>query len=714
MTMSVENMTPNKKLDILYNLKKVVRDYRLKKHRDIAAIFSAYEEASPIAAEQLHNSEQDIFASLTQSAKDDLYEGLPKDIRDIPTKVPTELLSMFDKSKVETFSKKLKDLQTALRNYSQAPQSDAPKDDNIEKVQEPTLVSELRAEFIEGVKKKSKLSAEEKNKLIELANNTDNIKVLHKNSGFYISVDGVDPKMLRTVLAMDGYPDVKGVSAFGQLSRESAKTIKEIAEGRSKAYKTSKKLQSNKEANDEQKQNNSKKRLAKKVLDKQGEVIDAFAELAESINPKALYQALALDDDLGKKLLAFLHPKNKQNAVMQDDLRAKILDAVIWDNNLWGLYKEQNNDNDSHSNSSYYKKLIAKLTKEEKVGEKVGKFMADKDKRNRDTDKCYNDVIAEIAGVSLPTDLAKDAFLEGVYAYGMGNTGYTDKFTMEKFDQMNEVLDDFGYQIRLEEIAVEKENHKGSMEVSATVLQDMQAIKAMQNKTIALMYRWGELLAENSKLDISSRLSSAQANKLYSDFCNIGYKKEDWKEFASDKVNRDIARDIYNHFHESARSPEMLVEWLDNLAKGKYANDNCSSDHVYERKYAGLFNNSRIFNARDNITVSMCIHPADTDVHKDEKNKFDMREVYLCKRNGKYITVSSVDNIKQGDILCVPVAYKKSKDGKYAKVIAPGTLLVTSQGLTAKDPMVASFNEQRSISQKVIKGETKGGKGSRI
>lgn len=78
------------------------------------------------------------------------------------------------------------------------------------------------------------------------------------------------------------------------------------------------------------------------------------------------------------------------------------------------------------------------------------------------------------------------------------------------------------------------------------------------------------------------------------------------------------------------------------------------------------------------------MHPADADMHKDEEHKFDMKEVYLFRR-GKDVLTGSFNNVREGDVLLMPVVMKRQGDGSFRPLMEQGTLLMTSK-LTVREP----------------------------
>ena len=76
------------------------------------------------------------------------------------------------------------------------------------------------------------------------------------------------------------------------------------------------------------------------------------------------------------------------------------------------------------------------------------------------------------------------------------------------------------------------------------------------------------------------------------------------------------------------------------------------------------------------------MHPADADMHKDEEHKFDMKEVYLFRR-GKDVLTGSFNNVREGDVLLMPVVMKRQGDGSFRPLMEQGT-----SKLTVREPEV--------------------------
>ena len=96
---------------------------------------------------------------------------------------------------------------------------------------------------------------------------------------------------------------------------------------------------------------------------------------------------------------------------------------------------------------------------------------------------------------------------------------------------------------------------------------------------------------------------------------------------------------------------------------------------------------ARQLNAVPRVVATISMHPADADMHKDEEHKFDMKEVYLFRR-GKDVLTGSFNNVREGDVLLMPVVMKRQGDGSFRPLMEQGTLLMTSK-LTGREPAVS-------------------------
>ncbi len=692
-------LTVAEELDILYNLKDLVRKHRSGERVKAAQVFSAYVAVAPIVPKK---TEKDVFTSLTRPFKELLSSKLSSTFAEMPTKIPAALLPLFDAAHVKVFNQAIKDLQKMQeKSVSDKPSKSA------KSVEEDPVVAELKAEFLAAFERKN-LDSKDKDKIKNAVKNTSEITVTRVDKKFQIKVAGVD-EVVETLFydSSTTVTNKEGKRKYSKYEGCGGKTAAALIKTRSKTFKTAigKNEAAAEDLQKKQKQTDDKHR--QKVISKQNEVVAAFKTMVANMDGKVLYQALATDDNLGKNLLKFLYPHAKDNGVLQDNLRAKMLDAVIWDKQVWSLYQKEDNNSENNNKRSHYEKLQGQALISTNVSDIIKDFMELKDcsKKRRDI------AITKIAGTNLPRGLAEDVFLKGVYSYGMSVNNHKG-FSMDKFDHMNKVLEQFGYKIALEKIEAQRACPEGAQQMSKLVLGQMSTsgIKVAKNKTIALMYKLGELLSENGKADVSSPYASLKTRAVYDEFCSQGHRGEHWKGFATNSDNQKNALKLYSHFQQAALSSKQLKTWINNLSAGRYIEDNqglttCSDHHIKERKFSGLFfgveqisDCSMLFNSRENITTTISFHPADNDMHKDEAHKFDMREIYLYFQDNQYKT-GSITGIREGETVYVPVTYKKNAGGNFQPIISPDTLVVTSQNLAIAEPIIPGRSHSKSITK---------------
>lgn len=306
------------------------------------------------------------------------------------------------------------------------------------------------------------------------------------------------------------------------------------------------------------------------------------------------------------------------------------------------------------------------------------------------------------AGMSLPYEEAKQLLQREVYRMGMA-LRHSDRFDLEKFNFMNEVLAADGYKIGIQELPVKAKNGREAKPLGEEILKDMHkpnGVKSIKNRTIALLYRVEEFRRAHPGTDLGNPGASPQAERLYNTFMQVFYGREarkngglydnmyekQWRAFVQNGGNAQKAKDVFDYFNGEAGSRETLQRWIGDLEKGNsvgYA----SMHHIFYRRFAGAVEDpARQLNAVPRVVATISMHPADADMHKDEEHKFDMKEVYLFRR-GKDVLTGSFNNVREGDVLLMPVVMKRQGDGSFRPLMEQGTLLMTSK-LTVREPEV--------------------------
>lgn len=679
-------------LEILYNLKSIVRRYRendstLKN----ASVFSGYAAAAGIAAAVEHKQRSQIFDELMRPLKAEIIKNLSSSLFQQPLTFPQELAGIADAAKLKSLNDtiaKIQKLKSRLDNRPQAGKEDSP------------VVMQLKDEIKAGITRSKKLTEAEKQQQIKLLEQASEIKVRRDGIKCHIMVDGFK-EPIQTIIAVTGTELNGALSRYGMLRRETVKELSLIK--RSKSFATGIAASAKQQKACQQNTEN----LKEEALKLKEEAHSAAQNLVYGLNSEMLYDALRYNGK-GKLLLKTLTP-GKTAPALQDSLRGQLLDAVVWDKNIWSLYQEE-------GGRSYYKDLADKIRPSTAVDKIVSKFMT----RHNNTPETRKQAVADVAGTLLPYEVAQDMFVQGVFSYGMA-LNYADRFSDAKFMQMNGVLHHFGYHISLNKVKAQQECLQGAQKVSKAILNHMhlRGSKSAKNKTIALMYRLGEVLHNNPKGSLSP-LDSKQIGDIYVCFGHLFYNAPEnmsradgkyhnqWNTFVSDKENRTNAVRLYIHLQEESRSSAQVARWIQNLAAGSYISEEGGvtkqdGHHITERKYGGIFiDNESLFNNCDNIASTISFHPVDADPHR-EAHKLDTRENYLYQHNGQYKN-GAISGIRKGDDVYIPVLNVADRAGRFHPAIARDTLVITSRGLTIPEPNVPGRSRGNSLARFIENG----------
>lgn len=665
-------------LQILYSLKTLVGQYRSDAAKaKVSNIFSSYDKAVDIAASVVNKPRAQIFDEVMRPLKSTIIANLSADLFQKPLTLPTEIAGLADAAKLKSLNDsiaKIQKLKTRLDRPKTVKNADSP------------LVTMLKAEFAAGIIRNKNLSDAQKQTAMKQLEQAKEIKFSRDGIKCQIAIDGVN-ETVKSMIAVSGGELGGPSSRYGELDRNAVKELSQVK--RSKTFATG--LSASAKQHKAQLQNTAN--LKEEAASLSAEAYTAAAEFVYSLDSAALYQIMAGKNKQGKTLLKTLIPA-KQTGALQDNLRAQLMEEVIWDKNVWSLYQE-------NSGRSYYKELPEKIRPSGAVNEVVNHFMTEQ----QNTVDNRKQAIVKIAGTLLPYEIAQDLFVQSVFSYGMA-LAYNAKFSMENFARMNNVLQPLGYHINLRKMKAEQECLQGAQRVSKSILEHMhtKGAKTTKNKTIALMYQLGKVLSEDPKRDLSKPLNSSDLAPIYANFSSLFYGAKEsgnlassqflpqWRNFTQDKENLASAVKIFDHFQKESRSPEQVAKWERNLRLGKYIEEEGAvikndGHHNIERKYGGLFANSEeLFNKSINITSTISFHPADYDPHR-EAHKLDTREVYIYQHDDKF-KKGAISGIRKDDVVFVPELNVLGKDGKFSPVIAANTLLVTSRGLVVAEPKV--------------------------
>lgn len=375
---------------------------------------------------------------------------------------------------------------------------------------------------------------------------------------------------------------------------------------------------------------------------------------------------------------------------------------------VWGLFRGKGDDH-CFDTSSFYEKCLQNTVAEQGISaaEQAAGLFRDYTKGKEggavlDMKRLVTKYAMATAGMSLPYEEAKQLLQREVYRMGMA-LRHSERFDLEKFNFMNEVLAADGYKIGIQELPVKAKNGREAKPLGEEILKDMHkpnGVKSIKNRTIALLYRVEEFRRAHPGTDLGNPGASPQAERLYNTFMQVFYGRaarkngglydnmyeKQWRAFVQNGGNAQKAKDVFDYFNGEAGSRETLQRWIGDLEKGNsvgYA----SMHHIFYRRFAGAVQDpARQLNAVPRVVATISMHPADADMHKDEEHKFDMKEVYLFRR-GKDVLTGSFNNVREGDVLLMPVVMKRQGDGSFRPLMEQGTLLMTSK-LTVREPEV--------------------------
>ncbi len=694
-------------LKALFRLKQATRTYRQKANAANALqMKDCFSEAAVVAAKDAETWTE-IMREATNGALKWAIEAV--DTEKLKALIPdSPVCDLFDSEEVDKFRKYLKECASLDARIAKVKQSFGGKlqsGSGIKVKEEDVKVGELRREITAAIKRDKKLSEAEKEERLQALAAAREIKVQAKGAKckFFFGDFTVD-----TVLARDG---VQLEGKFSKYAGLSAETVKTLKNGK---YVTTAGLQvKSAKAADARaaKKQEAEEKVYKKLLDDRTEKEAKMPQMVKNLFGSVLPEKV-FDDVGGNNLLA---------SVCQEPQKAEaafclcLANGVMNSYSVWSLFREKDKK-DCFDKSSYYEKCLQSTVREHNISPAEQAellYAAYSDKSNQDLKTLITKRVIALAGMVLPYEEAKKMLQQEVYKSGMA-IRCNDRFDWDKFVFMNQVLGEDGYKIQLCELPV---NHKATKEakpLSEEILADMHradGIKAFKNKEIALMYRLGELRRNKPGVDLDNPGSSPQTQNLYNTFMQVFYNAEphrsgglydktyelQWRAFVDDEGNMQKADAVYAYFDSEAgragtNKADTLTRWLGNLEEGKYIDpDNplisSSAHHVFYRRFAGVLNNPVAeVNAVDNVTPVISMHPADIDLHKDEEHRFDMKEVYLFKRDNVVMT-GTFNKVRKEDVLLVPMVMKRQKDGSFRLLMEPDTLLATAE-MTVKEPKV--------------------------
>ncbi|MBE6453916.1 MAG: hypothetical protein E7017_03410 [Alphaproteobacteria bacterium] len=714
-------------VNILYNLKDLVRRYRTgaANGKLVEQICKAYIQALPVAAQAKEQSISEILTDTVRSSKDYLTTLL-EDVNVEQIKLSPQIVDMADQQtiadfdnihqKISSIDKTLKEKQEQFQNVGKTSTAKTAKkqtssDTNL---QDDEVVSSIKEEIKAVIMKKH----EGDKAMLKALETCESIGVSRNRSSYIFTIGTYE---FKTGIAVDGacFQDENGridksiKSRYRKITDEAFKELSAVKKSKifataiGKAAGKQAKAIAQKAKSDKAKEKKlaqEKESLTKEIsqlIEEREAVVGTLKKTVQSIiknlDNYKLFEALALNNSAGKSLLKSLLPKQNTDGY-QDKLRNMVFDGAVYSPDVWCLYEAPENKMQSH-----YQKSIEKsvgINRKAEISNLVRDFMTGYDAKSSNQDI----VINQIAGTSLPREIAKDIFLQEVFSYGMALAN-KDKFSDSRFTVMNQIMAKHGYRISFKYITTEKECPEGAREISDDILKDMHkkgGCKDKKNKQIALLAGIGRACKLGSKAD------NFLMNELYNSFVDCyfnGNKKIDyrleWKKFAQE--NKEQAKRLYQHLEANAPSPEHLDKWIKSLSRGDYISgkntvQKQTDHHVIERKYGGLFDDyNRLYNNEDNVASTASFHPCDDDPHR-LAHLFDTKEVYFTFVDGIYQKHNSIKTIKKGSTLAIPFLEIKGKDGNFHPAIESNTLLITSQCERFTQPFVAGSGLRTNLS----------------
>ena len=585
--------------------------------------------------------------------------------------------------------------------------------------EEEPVVGELRAEIAGAIGKDKTLSDEEKAARVQALAAAKEIKVQVKGAKCKLTFGDFAAE---TMLARDGVQMPGKFSRYAALSAETVKTLKNgkyaTAAGKNAKNAKAAEAKAAKKAAEQAKKYDD---LLKRRNDLHNQEAEKIAELAQGADGEKVFA-----DILGGGRLAAACVDSGQAEEAFVQAAAK---GAMDNRRVWALFRDSNSD-DCYNTSSFYEKCLQNVVTGHNLdagAAAVALWEAyNGGCRGEDLKKRAILQAQQTAGMTLPYEEAKKLLQQEVYKMGMA-VRHGELFDENKFKFMNEVLETDGYRITFEEVPVVQKSGKGAKALSDEILNDMRradGIKATKNKEIALMYRLGALLRGKPKADLTNIGASKQTEELYDTFMRVFYNAEprrsgglydktyeaQWKAFVQNDGNLQKAVTVCDYFRGEAakagdKNGEKLTRWIENMERGNYIEPgnpliSSSAHHVFYRRFGGVAENPAAqLNAADNVTPVISMHPADIDAHKDEEHKFDMKEVYLFKRDGVVLN-GTFNAVREGDVLLMPVVLKQRADGQFRRLMEPDTLLASAD-MAIKEPVVP--NRSNGVAERSVR-----------
>lgn len=333
---------------------------------------------------------------------------------------------------------------------------------------EDAVVGELRREIEAAVTRDKKLTDTEKRNMLQALAETAEIKAAAKGAKCKLSFGGY---AVDTVLAREGIVFEGKFSKYGGLSAETAKTLKNgkyvttagLAAKSTRAAEN-RAAKSRKKAMRSWRHCGRRKRLMTRRWFR-------LSEILQRADAAAVYD----DVQNGGGILASVCREPDEAAA---GFKRELARAAENSREVWGLFRGKGDDH-CFDTSSFYEKCLQNTVAEQGISaaEQAAGLFRDYTKGKEggtvlDMKRLVTKYAMATAGMSLPYEEAKQLLQREVYRMGMA-LRHSDRFDLEKFNFMNEVLAADGYKIGIQELPVKAKNGREAKPLGEEILKDM-------------------------------------------------------------------------------------------------------------------------------------------------------------------------------------------------------------------------------------------------
>lgn len=265
-------------------------------------------------------------------------------------------------------------------------------------------------------------------------------------------------------------------------------------------------------------------------------------------------------------------------------------------------------------------------------------------------------------------------------------------------EEMNSNLHEYGYQLRLQEIVVDKNQKapayvgKSPSQISEIILhkatykgeEDSKEISPYQRRymTLGLMYALGEESQKNDDTTLFRQYMKIYFNEDKVQVADIPemQKKYGWNEFKS--INKENAATIYQDISQNAPSPDVLKMAL---LEGRWTDTNENSvHHNLPRRFGACFKDPNVLNNQTNLAVTAQWKVWEEDKHQMEHfwgmSQYEGVGNFLTQTDGVFSREDVIKNLNE-------IYYEKPQDTKGNDLIPDNTLYLSSN-VTVTAPII--------------------------